>query len=226
MNEKPNIVKLKDVARVIPMPLSMGTRELLQIADKEYVYIDNTKKDAIIMSQDDILSRESKAKAFTFIVKNCCMAQYLQYILNTVPNKRLIEKARESRNLSTPVLNQLNIPIVSISLQDDIIELVELSQVLGKRLEWDIYAELGRMCLQEISIAINTELFLNELCVENRIHILDSWSNLIHQMPQERRADIIPQVLLSTGNPLMAEVRSLQRILVHTHKNMNDGLQN
>ncbi len=224
MNEVPNIVKLEEVATVIPMPLSAGSREFLRRAAVEYVYLDNTKKDAVIMSREDILSRNSKAKAFVVVTNQSCMAQYLVYILNTIPNNRFIDKIRERRSLSTPVLNKLSVSMVSIDIQRDIVKLVELSQELKARADWDIYSELGEMCLKEISIAINTELFLNELCVENNIHIIDRWSNLIHHMPQDMMVDVIPRTLLTTGNPFMAEVRALQRILVHAHKDMQDGI--
>lgn len=224
MNEIPNIIKLEEVAKVIPMPLSVGSRELLGRAAKEYVYLDNSKKDAVIMSRDDILSRDSKAKAFVLVAKESCMMQYLVYLLNTIPNNRFIDKKREKRSLSTSVINQLNIPMVSVDAQRDIVMLVDIYQKLKARADWDIYSELGAMCLEEISIAVNTELFLNELCVENNIHILDRWSNLIHHMPQDVMIDMIPRTLLATGNSFMAEVRALQRILVHAHKDMQDGI--
>lgn len=226
MIEIPNIVRLDEVAKVIPMPLSDGSKELLRKTAAECVYLDNTKTDAVIKSNVELLEIDSKAKSFAIITNDGCSAYYLKYILNTIPDNRTINKARETRSLSSIVLNGQPVPMVPTEIQRYIIRLDELSEELKRLAQIDVYADLGGMCLKEISIGINSELFLNEICKDNKISIIDGWIELIQNIPLDEQRYIVPRILLRTGNLLMTEVRTLQRILVHTHNDMKNGSQN
>lgn len=221
---EPNIVRLDEVARVIPLPLSQSSRKLLSNVKCGCVHLDNTKSDAVIMTIAEVLAIDSKAKSYAILTKKDCLPEYMKYILNTAPVKNNINGFREIRRLSAYVLNRQPIPMIPIETQQAILKIEEYTKMLEANKDYDIDAELGIMCLQEISIAINTELYLNELCQENNISIIERWSRLVHNMPKHMIHKLMPGVLLTTGNPLMAEVRALQRILMRAHKDKKDGL--
>lgn len=224
MSMSPKIVRFDEVARVIPLPLSQSSRSLLGNIKDRCVHLDNTKSDAVIMSIGGVLAIDSKAKSFAIIPQSGCMPEYMRYIINTVPVRNKINAYREKRSLSSIALSGQPIPMIPIETQQAILKIEEYSKMLETIKDYDINAELGIMCLQEISIGINTELFLNELCQENNISIIERWSRLVHNIPKHMIRELMPGVLLSTGNPLMAEVRALQRILMRAHKDTKDGL--
>lgn len=224
MMEKPNIVKLEEVARVIPLPLSESSRSTLRNVKSKCVYLDNTKTAAVIKSKTEVLAIDSKAKSYAIFTRKDCLPEYMQYILNSAPVKIKINQYREKRSLSALALSGQPIPMIPIETQQSILKIGEYTKMLETIKDYDIHAELGISCLQEIAVAINIELYLNELCEENDISIIDMWSRLVNSMPEHLIRELMPGVLLSTGNPLMAEVRALQRILIHAHKDRKDGI--
>lgn len=224
MIEKPSIVRLDEVARVVPLPLSASSINMMRSDNGRCVYLDNTKTDAVIKSKSEVLAIDSKAKSYAILTGTNCIPEYMQYILNTVPVKKYINEFRATRSLSTFVLNGQPVPMIPIEIQHYVARIEDLIHLMIRKSEWDPHAELGEICLREISMGVNTELFINELCEENHISIIDRWIEQINAIPNDEIGYALPRTLLSSGNILMAEVRALQRILIHAREEQNYGL--
>ena len=224
MLSKPIIKRLGDAAIVLPMPLSESSKATLRVAEYGCVYIGRSKGEIRGVTKQEIWDNETKEKAFLILGNKEYSESYLEFVLRAIPNENIIEKAREQRKLSTRIVAELLVPHITEEEQLYIDKLVKISNELHQRGEWDMDAELGALCLHEVAIAINAELFLFDLCAENNIHILNRWMLLAQNVRADMLINELPSILMRPGNTLMAEVRSLQRIIAQRNKARQDGL--
>lgn len=226
MLTKPKIERLGNVATVLPMPLSTMSNLIINNSEYGCVYLDGTKKsEAVVVSKYELLENDSKAKAFAIVGTQDCPATYLEFVLHSVPNHIAIEKSREQRKLSVRIVEELLVPMITADERFYIERLGQIEKELHRRGEWDIHAELGALCLSEVAVAIDAELILYDMCAENNVHILDRWITLIQHLRADMLYEVLPHVLMRPGNTLMAEVRTLQRIVANRNKARQDGTQ-
>lgn len=163
-------------------------------------------------------------KAFVIVPSNLVVANYLQYILNTLPVNKKITDAKANRSLSAPVLSDLPIPYESLEKQKNIAKLgIYVDRLMRMTSEGDMDASLGSYFLTQVVLAINTELFFPYLCSINNLHIYEQWIMFIDSIPDDIK--IISNEIIKPGNRLMAEVRTLQRVMASAQKSIQDGIQ-
>ena len=218
------IVRLGDVAQILPMPLSEASKQILYNTSSDIVFLDRTKTRAQLEHVEDVLLLNNKLKAFIIVPSNLVIAKYLQYILNTSPVNKKIADARTSKSISVPILTDLPIPYESLEKQNHIAKLgTYVDRLMQMTSEGDMDANLGSYFLIQVALAINTELFFPYLCSINNIHIYEQWMMFLHNVPDDVK--IISNEIIKPGNRLMAEVRSLQRVMASAQKSIQDGIQ-
>lgn len=221
---QPNITRLGYVAKVLPMPLSEASRSILHNTFSEVVYLDRTKSAALAVQVEYVFAKDEKLKAFVIVPSELCLAEYIQYILNSVPVNRQIDEARADRSLSAAKIVDLPIPLIPIEKQGDIVKLYRYhKQLFEFSQKGDIDAGLGATFLYQVGVAINTELFFPFICSMNNIRIYEQWLSLLHGVPNDPK--VIANEILKPGNRLMAEVRSLQRVMANAQKSITDAAQ-
>lgn len=221
---QPDIVRLGHVAKILPMPLSEASKDVLSNTFSEVVYLDRTKNAALVVQVEYVFAKDEKQKAFVIVPSELCLAEYIQYILNSVPVKQRIDDSRSDRSLSVSKIADLPIPFASLEKQGDIVKLYryynQLSELAPKG---DMDAGLGATFLYQVGVAMNTELFFPFICSMSNIRIYEQWISLLQSIPNDAR--IIANEILKPGNRLMAEVRSLQRVMANAQKSIIDAAQ-
>ena len=218
------IVRLDHVAQILPMPLSEASKQILYNTASDIIFLDRTKTGAQLVHVEDVLPLNTKLKAFIIVPSNLVVANYLQYILNTLPVNKKITDAKANRSLSAPVLSDLPIPYESLEKQKNIAKLgIYVDRLMRMTSEGDMDASLGSYFLTQVVLAINTELFFPYLCSINNLHIYEQWIMFIDSIPDDIK--IISNEIIKPGNRLMAEVRSLQRVMASAQKSIQDGIQ-
>ena len=221
---QPDIVRLGHLAQILPMPLSEASRDILNNTSSEVVYLDRTKSAALVVQVEYVFAKDEKQKAFVIVPSKLCTAEYIQYILNSVPINQKINEARADRSLSVAKIEDLSIPFISLEKQEDIVKLYRYyNQLADLTQKGDIDAALGTTFLYQVAVAMNTELFFPFICSMNNIRIYENWMSLLHSVSDD--AKIIANEILKPGNRLMAEVRSLQRVMANAQKSITDAAQ-
>lgn len=221
---KPDIARLGHVAKVLPMPLSEASRSVLNNTFSEVVYLDRTKSAALVVQVENVFAKDEKQKAFVIVPSELCLAEFIQYILNSVPVNQKIDEARTDRSLSVAKIADLPIPFIPLEKQEDIVKLYRYYTQLSKLVpNGDMDAALGATFLYQVSVAMNTELFFPFICSMNNIRIYEHWMSLLLSVSDD--AKIIANEILKPGNRLMAEVRSLQRVMANAQKSITDAAQ-
>ncbi len=219
-----DIIRLGHVARILPMPLSEASKDILNNTSSKVVYLDRTKSAALMVQVEYVFAKDEKLKAFVIVPSELCLAEYIQYILNSVPVNQKIDEARTDRSLSVPKIEDLPIPFIPLEEQEDIVKLYRYYNQLSELApEGDMDAALGATFLYQVAVAMNTELFFSFICSMNNIRIYEHWMSLLHSVPDD--AKIIANEILKPGNRLMAEVRSLQRVMANAQKSITDAAQ-
>lgn len=221
---KPTIVRLGHVAQVLPMPLSEVSKGILYNTTSDIIYMDRTKSRAQLVHVEDVMGLDAKLRAFVIVPSELVSAKYLQYLLNTSPVNKKIEEARADRKLSAPVLEDIPVPFESMEKQEDIAKVgAYVDRLMMMASEGDMDANLGSYFLIQVALAINTELYFPYLCSINNLHIYEQWIMFRQSVPDDVK--VIANEIIKPGNRLMAEVRSLQRVMANAQKSIQDGLQ-
>lgn len=221
---KPTIVRLGHVARVLPMPFSEASKGVLCNTPSDIIYLDRTKSRAQLVHVEDVMSLDAKLRAFVVVPSNLVSAKYLQYLLNTSPVNKKIEDARAERKLSAPVLEDIPVPYEPMEKQEDIAKVgAYVDRLMMMASKGDMDANLGSYFLIQVALAINTELYFPYLCSINNLHIYEQWIMFRQGVPDDVK--VIANEIIKPGNRLMAEVRSLQRVMANAQKSIQDGLQ-
>ena len=224
MYGQPDIVKLGQVAKILPMPLSEASRNVLYNTFSEVVYLDRTKNAALVVQVKDVSAKDEKLRAFVIVPSELYLAEYIQYILNSVPVNQRIDEARSDRSLSAAKIVDLPIPFASLEKQGDIVKLYRFHTELSEQApKGDMEAALGAAFLYQVAVAMNTELFFPFICSMSNIRIYEQWMSLLHSVSNDART--IANEILKPGNRLMAEVRSLQRVMANAQKSIIDAAQ-
>ena len=206
------------------MPLSEASRDILNNTFSEVVYLDRTKAAALVAQVAYIFAKDEKLKAFVIVPSKFYLAEFIQYILNSPPINQKIIEARADRSLSVAKIVDFPIPLIPLEKQGDIVKLYRYhSQLFELSHKGDIDAGLGATFLYQVALAMNTELFFPFICSINNISIYDKWISLLHSIPND--AKVIANEILKPGNRLMAEVRSLQRVMANAQKSITDAAQ-
>ena len=221
---KPIIARLGHVAQVLPMPLSEASKGVLYNTTSDIIYLDRTRSRAQLVHVEDVMSLDAKQRAFVIVPSELVSAKYLQYLLNTSPVNKKIEDARADRKLSAPVLEDIPVPFEPMEKQEDIAKVgAYVDRLMMMASEGDMDANLGSYFLIQVALAINTELYFPYLCSVNNLHIYEQWIMFRQSVPDDVK--VIANEIIKPGNRLMAEVRSLQRVMANAQKSIQDGLQ-
>ena len=221
---KPDIERLGHVARILSLPLSEASKKILLNTFSEIIYLDRTKNRAQLVHAEDVFYLDAKLRAFVIIPSDLIDVRFLQYIINSAPINKKIEEARANRSLSTPVLDDIPIPLEPKEKQIEIAKIgAYIDRLTMMSSKGDMDASLGSYFLIQVALAINTELFFPFLCSINNIHIYEQWLMFSRSLPED--TSVIANEIIKPGNRLMVEVRSLQRVMANAQKSIQDGLQ-